>query len=72
MFFNPWWPIIVLNFAERTRQSYRNGLYFSACFNPALALWLKLYDPEYPAPDASDKPGTPATDKPTPAKPVTA
>jgi len=43
-FFNPWWPLAVLDAVNKARQARRAAFYLSACFNPVLAWWLLLSD----------------------------
>lgn len=45
MFFNPYWPLATLEFADKTRQAALAGLQVAACFNPALAWWLATFNP---------------------------
>jgi hypothetical protein len=40
MFLHHYWPLAMFDFADKTRQAQRAGLYLAACFNPALAWWL--------------------------------
>ncbi len=48
-FINPWWPLAVLDAADKARQARRAALMLSACFNPVLAWWLILSDKDHPA-----------------------
>lgn len=48
-FINPWWPLAVLDAADKARQARRASLYLAACFNPVLAWWLILSDKDHPA-----------------------